>query len=109
MNSRRPCSASGVSMSSWRLSTHWLPEVLVDQLLEVAQRSDRAVVVERQHLHHHDAADVLHRINPELGVVNAGPTHASWAAKHCVLRVAGPDLKAETEFIVTGSKRKRFR
>jgi hypothetical protein len=41
---------------------------MVYQLLKGAQRSEGAVVVERLHLHHHNAADVLHGIDPELGV-----------------------------------------
>jgi len=57
---------------------------------------------------HHDAADVLHGIDPELGVVNTSPAHAARAAKPCGLRVAGCDLKTEAEFIVAGAERKRF-
>jgi len=71
-----------------RGSRGWLSQVLVDQLLEIAQRPDGALVVERQDLHHHDAADVLHGIDPELGVVDAGPAEAARAAELCVLRVA---------------------
>src|ERR1700722_20092503 len=64
-----------------------LPEVLINQFLEIAQRTDGAIVVEGKQLHHLDAADVLYRINPELGVVDARPTHAAGAAEACVLRV----------------------
>ena len=95
---------SGLSLGRGRRG--WLSQVLVHRLLEIAQRSDGAVVVERQHLHHHDDADVLHRIDPELGVVDACPAHTARAAELCVLRVVGRDLKTETEFIVAGSEGK---
>src|SRR5262245_53601688 len=49
-----------------------LPQFLVDDLLEAAQRADRALVVERELLHHVDAADLSHGIDPELGVEEAG-------------------------------------
>src|SRR3984885_1858938 len=86
----------------------WLSQVAIHQLLEVAQRSDGSIVVERQHLHHHDAADMLHRIDPELGVINTSPAHTARAAKLRVLRIAGGDLKTEAEFIVAGTQRKWF-
>jgi hypothetical protein len=40
-----------------RVVQPWLPKVLVHQFLEVAQRPDGAVIVERQHLHHLDGTD----------------------------------------------------
>jgi len=58
-----------------------LPKVLVHQLLEVAKRPNGALVVEGKQLHHLDATDVLHRIDPELSVEDAGPAHAAWAAE----------------------------
>ena len=41
----------------------------IHDLLEPAQCANRPVVVERQQLHHVHGADVLHRIDPELGVM----------------------------------------
>ena len=75
-------------MPGARLRQSMLLEVLVDQFFEVAQSANGAVVVEWEHLHHHDAADVLHRIDPELGVVDAGPAEAARAAELRISRVA---------------------
>src|SRR5260370_25938 len=61
----------------------WLSQVLIDELLEVAQRPEGAVLIEGQLLHHLHGADVLHRINPELGIENARPTQAAGAAECC--------------------------
>ena len=65
-----------------------LLEVFVHQFLEVTQGSNCAIVVERQHLHHLHAADALHGIDPELGVIDARPAQAARAAVFCVLRIA---------------------
>src|SRR5271168_1278887 len=85
-----------------------LPEVLVNQFLEAAEGPDSAVVVERQHLHHLHAADVFDRVDPELGVEDAGPAHAARAAELGILRIVRRDLKTEAEFIVSGAERERF-
>ena len=95
-------------MQSTCYCVHSLVEALVHERFEIAQRSDGAVIVERQYLHHLNAADVLHGIDPELGVVNAGPAHAARAAELCVLWVAGRDLKTEAELVVAGAERKRL-
>jgi hypothetical protein len=70
------------------------------------QRADGTVIVEREHLHHLDAADVLHRVYPEFSVVDAGPAQAAWAAVLRVLWIGRSDLEAEAELIVAGAQRK---
>jgi len=100
---------SGCVGSLWGAGRRpWLSHFLVHQLLEVAQRSNGTLIVKRQHLHHHNDADMSLGIDPELGVVNTSPAHAAHAAELCILRVAGRDLKTEAELIVAGAQRKRF-
>src|SRR5580700_11413247 len=100
---------SGCAWALWGAGRRpWLSHFLVHQLLEVTQRSNCTLIVKRQHLHHHNDADIPLRIDPELGVVNTGPAHAAHAAELCILRVAGRDLKTEAELIVAGAQRKRL-
>src|SRR5262245_48291201 len=86
-----------------------LLQLPVHRFFESTQRADRAVVVERQQLHHVDAADLFHRIDPELGVEDAGPAHAPRAAEAFGPGIVGRELKAETELVLAGAERERFR
>src|SRR5262245_15213233 len=83
-------------------------DVPIDEFLEIAQRSNCAVVVKREELHHHDATDVACRIDPELSIENAGPAQAPRAPELLVLFVLRRDLKTESEFVVAGAQRKRL-
>jgi hypothetical protein len=84
-------------------------DILIHRPLEVSQSPDGTIVVEREDLHHHHAANVLDGINPELSVVDTRPTQASPTAELSVLLIASRDLKSKAEFIVTGTKRKSVR
>src|SRR5688572_11713263 len=83
-------------------------ELSVCRLFESPQRADGAVVVERQQLHHVHGADLLDRIDPELGVEDAGPAHASRAAEALRCRIVRRDLKPEPELVLAGPERKRL-
>ena len=86
-----------------------LGQVFVHRLFEATQSTDCSIVVERQQLHHVNSADVFNRIHPELRVEDAGPAHAASAAKTFHRRVVRRDLKSETELILAGTERERFR
>src|SRR5205807_496131 len=58
--------------SKWKSSAR-RRQLLVHRGLEVAQRADRCLVVERQILHHQHSTDTALRVDPELGIVETGP------------------------------------
>src|SRR5262249_44158359 len=75
-------------------------QVLIDRAFEAAQRSNRAVVIERQQLHHVHAADMPYRIDPEFRVENTCPAHTARAAETLRRRIVGGDLKSQAEFVL---------
>ncbi len=86
------------------------PQIPVCRLLKVSQRSDSAVVIKRQQLHHLNTANMHDRIDPEFGVEETCPTHASRTAK---VRVAGIrrgylSLTATNALSLTSRKRMTF-
>src|ERR1700681_359749 len=84
-----------------------LSQAPIDELFEVPQRTNGAVVVKRKDLHHLDAADVPDGIDPEFGVEDAGPAHAAWTPEFRVALVFRGDLETEPELVVAGAERKR--
>ena len=52
----------------------------IDAALEARERFQALAVGERQHLHQDHAGDVARRIDPEIGVGEAGPGQAAGAA-----------------------------
>src|SRR5438876_9264877 len=83
-----------------------LLQVFVNCLLKPAKRSDRAVVVERQQLHHLHGADMFYRVHPELRVENTRPAHAAGAAEALRRRIGGRNLKSQAELVFARSERK---
>src|SRR5215467_14049247 len=87
----------------------WLGQIFIHRLFEATQGTDCSIVVERQQLHHVYSADVFNRIHPELRVEDAGPAHAARAAETFHRRVIRRDLKSQTELVLAGAERERFR
>src|SRR4051812_3439328 len=69
----------------------------IDSGLEIAQRADGALVVEGQHLHQQNPADVPLGIDPELGIHDAGPTQAPGAPIDRSIRSVCSDLETQSE------------
>jgi hypothetical protein len=77
---------------------------LVHQPFEVTQRPDCPLVVERQQLHHLHGGDVPLRVDPELGVEDAGPAETARAAQSAAAFARGRDLEAEPELVPAGAE-----
>jgi hypothetical protein len=92
---------SGCVGSLWGAGRRpWLSHFLVHQLLEVAQRSNGTLIVKRQHLHHHNDADM------SLGALDAIANYSLTARFHALqdLRKGGPNARASSS---SGSRTNR--
>src|SRR5271155_1930416 len=81
-------------------------QIVVNGRLEVAQRTDRGIVVERQVLHQQYAADATVGIDPEFSVEKAGPAETAGATILRGIGAGAGDLEAETELVPAGSQGK---
>src|SRR5262245_30786668 len=75
--------------------------VFVDAFFDTLQDLNRRVIVEGQHLHEHDHADLLLRIDPEERVVDTSPAHAARATHVRASLGRSGDLEAEAPHVLT--------
>lgn len=72
-------------------------EMRVNSALKALGHSDRSIIAKWKDLHHDDRARFLRRVNPEKGVVNAGPRQR--AGGTAAFDGSGVDGKSQAEFI----------